>query len=55
LTDFHKNRLIEKTFQKIDMIKLMENYQKSINSFNSYGLKKHQKDKENQKEHTEHR
>ena len=35
-----QNRMIEKTAPQFDMLKTLETYKKSVDAFNSYGLKK---------------
>lgn len=37
---YEQNRLLDKTMPKFDMLKTLETYKKSVDAFNSYGLKK---------------
>ena len=37
---YEQNRLVEKTAPKFDMLKTLETYKRSVDAFNSYGLKK---------------
>jgi hypothetical protein len=37
---YMQNRMIEKTAPQFDMLKTLETYKKSVDAFNSYGLKK---------------
>jgi len=37
---YEQNRLMDKTMPKFDMLKTLETYKKSVDAFNTYGLKK---------------
>lgn len=37
---YEQNRMIEKTAPQFDMLKTLETYKKSVDAYNSYGLKK---------------
>jgi hypothetical protein len=38
--NYQENRILDKTMPKFDMLKTLDNYKKSVDAFNSYGLKK---------------
>jgi len=37
---YEQNRMIEKTAPRFDMLKTLETYKRSVDAFNSFGLKK---------------
>jgi hypothetical protein len=37
---YQQNELMEKTAPQFDMLKILDNYKRSVDAYNSYGIKK---------------